>query len=96
MSKKEKKEKKNKVNEENLYDDLPDGLLEVMADAKLANVYTALYITLFAFLVTAVIALFLMYSQFRLLSEIMNGTSVHIPAGAPIENYTGTINAGTW
>ncbi len=106
MSKKEKKDKKEKkqigkkviINREeaDLYDDLPDGFLEAVSDEKLTSAYTALYITLFAFLMTVVIALFLMYNQYQMLAGIMNGTAVHIPAGADIESYSGSINAGTW
>ena len=103
MSKKEKKESKSKskkemiiIKDDDLYDDLPDGLLEAIADEKLASAYTALYITIFAFLVTTIIALFLMYSQYQLLAEIMDGTSVHIPSGMDPTSYSGTINTGTW
>ncbi len=106
MSKKKHKKEGNErinrtamsVNKEDIYDDLPDGLLEAVEDEELANVYVAWYITLFAFFITVLIVLFVFVSQYKMLAELLKlfyeTTAVHVPNGADIESFSGTIK--TW
>ncbi len=103
MSKKEKKEKKEKKQCDrqeqplDLYGDLPDGLLEALADERLSNAYAALYITLGAFIITVLVAFLVLFTQYKAMAELVYAlsqtTAVHIPSGAEIDSYTGTINA---
>lgn len=103
MSKKKKKHTKTKSivrdieKEADLYDDLPDGLLEVLSDEKYTNVCTLLYLTLFAFMLVVIIALFFIFNQYKILAELVNTlsqtTAVHIPAGDDIGSFSGTIKS---
>lgn len=103
MSKNKKKEKKQKggenmKNNNQEINDLSEDLFDAVADERLASAYVALYIVLFAFIITVLMAFFFMNRQYQMLAELMKlfseTTAIHVPVGEDVENITGSIS--TW